>query len=845
MKKILYSLITLAYLAFSTQISLGATYTVTTLAESGFGSLREILNGPLVADGDIINFSVSGTIVLASPLIINKAITINGPMAGITLSGNNTTNVLEVNLPAGGGDVVINRIFFDKSKPIGGSACIMLTSMDLLGALTLNNCTIANAENITGVAFGGAIYAAANLNLNSCTLSNNISKDGGGAIANLNGDETININACTIVNNSSTTTGGGAFDIFGTIGALTIKNSILALNTNSSGSNNLVFAGTNIMSSGGYNICDDGSTLNHASDLINTNPQILALAYNGGATPTHRLGYASPALNVIPATGSYNGSPANDQRGIARADNYDIGAFEYRSTTWTGSTWTPTAPLDGFDAFVAGNLTLSTGFDCLSLIVEPGIQFTNQAGSTVNVRDELRLKNNGANGPATLVDLGIINSGRATAELYLTGTGNTIASGRNWYVSSPVNGGLSADFKSPIQNKLWFYDEPGQAWTEVSNTTTSIDRLKGYIARRAADGNVILNGTSLNSGSFSLTNISRTGTLNSKRGFALVGNPYPSYLNWESVQASSTNLITTMWYRTKNSLDQYVFDTYNSYDHLGTNNNQSGDVTKYIPPMQAFWVRVNTDGNEGTLSVDNTMRSHQTGKLLKGETTNENKVIRLAAISNKNTDEALICFTASATNEFDLYDSPKMFSDGNKIAELYTTAGKEQVVINGLTDIASNPSIALGFKAPATGQYTIKLNELTGFEPSQAVILVDNLLGVKQDLRINPAYTFSSEIVNSSSRFRLELTSTTGIDDLGELSGTKIYSPDQASIKLELANPIENGKVQVYNQLGQELFTQAINSTSILINQHFQAGVYFVSLRSKDKVFTQKIVLSK
>ncbi len=90
-------------------------------------------------------------------------------------------------------------------------------------------------------------------------------------------------------------------------------------------------------------------------------------------------------------------------------------------------------------------------------------------------------------------------------------------------------------------------------------------------AKTVADGVITFTGT-LNTGAISRTDMTR-GTTGAKRGFYLVGNPYPSFVNWAS--ATKTNLEPTIWYRTK-SASAYVFDTYNATAHIGTNNNGSG-----------------------------------------------------------------------------------------------------------------------------------------------------------------------------------------------------------------------------------------------------------------------------
>src|SRR5882724_2124056 len=72
-----------------------ADLTVTNLADSGSGSLREALT--LVPNGGTIDFAVTGTITLSSALNVPNC-TIAGPGVGLlTISGNNSDRVFNMN----------------------------------------------------------------------------------------------------------------------------------------------------------------------------------------------------------------------------------------------------------------------------------------------------------------------------------------------------------------------------------------------------------------------------------------------------------------------------------------------------------------------------------------------------------------------------------------------------------------------------------------------------------------------------------------------------------------------------------------------------------------------------
>jgi hypothetical protein len=95
----------------------------------------------------------------------------------------------------------------------------------------------------------------------------------------------------------------------------------------------------------GYNI-DSGSSCGFSAashSMINTQPQLDALASNGGPTQTMALPAGSPAVNAIPSTVT-GCTGTTDQRGTIRPQGAgcDVGAYELIQTS--GDTQPPTVP---------------------------------------------------------------------------------------------------------------------------------------------------------------------------------------------------------------------------------------------------------------------------------------------------------------------------------------------------------------------------------------------------------------------------------------------------------------------------------------------------------------------
>lgn len=145
----------------------------------------------------------------------------------------------------------------------------------------------------------------------------------------------VSLEHVTITANSADEIGGLSLLSFEETGNALIENSLIG--TNSAGdapdcSNsgvNVTTQGTNLQSVDDP-LTDEAVCVSGAPNLVGTlasplDPLLLPLQNNGGATPTHALTLASPALDAAPDQGE-----SEDQRGGARPalEGFDVGAYE-------------------------------------------------------------------------------------------------------------------------------------------------------------------------------------------------------------------------------------------------------------------------------------------------------------------------------------------------------------------------------------------------------------------------------------------------------------------------------------------------------------------------------------
>lgn len=545
---------------------------------------------------------------------------------------------------------------------------------------------------------------------------------------------------------------------------------------------------------------------------------------------------------------------------------YDLRSDYFRSTssgnwnstsTWQsstdGSNWitATTAPTalaaavtiqNGHTVTVDANtttasLTLNSGS---VLTVNPGKQFT--VSTTFVNNGTLNLNSDGTNGTGTIITPATISgTGTVNVQQYLT-------SGRNWYVSSPVTAATSGVITTS-GNSLWSYDELNTGnvlWNSITATDASLNAMQGYVVNKQTDGVFTFTGTSLNNGNKAIV-LNRTENGKASRGFNLVGNPYPSYLDWAQASLNSSNIGTTMWYRTKSP--GYVFAAYNRSGGASTNG-----ATQYIAPMQAFWVYVkpaiDLSTTTGTLAVTNIMRSHETGtNRLKVQSSKDEtqKLLRLQVSDGTYADEAVVYFDPNASNDFDDYDSPKK-ANGNPVPDIYSLTDNQGLAINGFNKLNLNQQVTLGLKTGNSKLYTIKATEIKNFDSTTRIVLKDNFLNTEFDLTDGGSYDLSPEIsLSDTSRFKIIFKSqsiVTEINSVNDLNNVQVYQNANHQITIKINdNSQASYSVIICNSLGIMIEDKVLTNSTTVLSKSYSSGVYFAVVSSKGKSVVKKIVI--
>ncbi|OQX80169.1 MAG: hypothetical protein B6D61_02375 [Bacteroidetes bacterium 4484_249] len=430
---------------------------------------------------------------------------------------------------------------------------------------------------------------------------------------------------------------------------------------------------------------------------------------------------------------------------------------------------------------------VNSGADCHNLVLESGASLTIQSD---------------ASGTGSLITTGnITNNGTITVQRYFSGND------MDWHlVSSPVTDATAGVFTDMYLQR---FDEADDQYYEITDPTHQLTVMYGYglYSTLGANNSVSFNGT-LNTG------IQSMACKPNGQGWFLLGNPYPSSINWEAVTIPTGISNEVHYIEAATGADlSYVQGT-------------GGTGSQFVPPMQGFFVKA---FSQATLTIDDNVRSHSgAGNFYKS---NPENLLVLQAAGNDFINDTWIHFNENAGVEHDgQFDAYKRITESNpELPQIYSiTPTGEKLSVNGLPE---TESVSVGFIAGTSGVYTISAIK-TDFP---IVILEDLLTGYKTDL-LNNSYSFNHNQGNTEERFIVHFTPL-AVPENGFAQFNIFSVNNQIHI-----NGVEEGEVIVYNTMGQQIYSGQVKPV-IDINGH-KPGAFIVKVISGKNVITRKVMLN-
>jgi hypothetical protein len=347
---------------------------------------------------------------------------------------------------------------------------------------------------------------------------------------------------------------------------------------------------------------------------------------------------------------------------------------------------------------------------------------------------------------------------------------------------------------------LYIFNEPTPCWTYQFNITvaptwpsihptTNFVTGRGYLySTQAANPTKEFVGL-LNNGtiSYPITNESPDLVV---QGFNLIGNPYPSSIDWKSVTGwTRTNLVSSgggydMWIWNQESNN---YGVYNSIGNIGTNG-----ITQHIAPAQGYFVRAVSNGN---ISMSNAVRVNTgASNWLKGTNSGINSLkIRITSKDAHGYDEVLLQFGYPENEAGAL----KLFSQNEAAPSVYLYDLNKDLSVRYLTDAFENSKVPLYFKAGKNGSYSLSVNaEIAAFD---VLLLEDKKTNTITDLKANSDYEFNGATSDTANRFVLHFKDMN--IEAENLPVTIYYDGNEINVDLTLVT--EQTEIKIYDMLGR------------------------------------------
>ena len=294
---------------------------------------------------------------------------------------------------------------------------------------------------------------------------------------------------------------------------------------------------------------------------------------------------------------------------------------------------------------------------------------------------------------------------------------------------------------------------------------------------------------------------------NANDGWNLVGNPYPSMIDWDAATGWTKTGLTNTIYMVDNAVSPFIYATYNGT--IGVNGG-----TRYIPLGQAFFVKSN--GGPITFSATESVKA-PTGQGTFFREEAPANVLRITLRQGTNRDETAIHFRDDATEQFDDYaDAFKLQNNALNLSSSLDDGTK--ISINSLPALSCNKTIKLNVDNVEAGSYKLDFMEIESFTNNVIISLSDKFTGTSIDVNTVRSYEFAvTSDPKSFGSDRFEITVSPSYTSEFSLSTTKNSFCKGEDVSIHL-----NNTTSAYDYVvtigDEEVSSQAGNGSTLEIS---------------------------
>ena len=442
-----------------------------------------------------------------------------------------------------------------------------------------------------------------------------------------------------------------------------------------------------------------------------------------------------------------------------------------------------------------------------------------------------------AGGTAYVVNKGGAATGTATVQRYLTPTNPGL--GYRHYsapVSNTTVNDLATSSFTPVFNTdyntsttpgtttpfptVYGYNQAQYEGSPATTITTDFD--KGFYSPAAGAAWVPGTGYTVNLGGSELVDFVGTLTTGSvstagqgrgagaNAGWQLLGNPYPSSLDWNQVVASGLVNIRPALYVVKSS-GQYAGSYATYLNGQGTNGG-----TNVVPVAQGFFVQTSAAGATGNINFTDAQRITTASTAPFQRTAADTRPQLLLELGNGTlASQTDIYFEQGATtgldNAFDATALP--FLNGLTLA---SEAGSDGLAINGQPALGAAVTVPLRVAVATAGTYLLRAADLANLPTGYRAFLRDAVLNTYTDLAATPSISLNLASGAATGRFAVVFTTVSPLATAPAalVALASVYpSPASGQATLVLPQALRGNAtstVQLLNALGQAVLTRTV-----------------------------------
>jgi hypothetical protein len=387
--------------------------------------------------------------------------------------------------------------------------------------------------------------------------------------------------------------------------------------------------------------------------------------------------------------------------------------------------------------------------------------------------------------------------------------GQTVAS---WNDDIVTTGFTGSDFASYNFNNIQYYNESASGpqntgYVGVTNVTNALENNRGYIVWLAGAAQNIDNTGLIQSGQITMPlsyTVTSPGTV-FDYGWNLVGNPYPSEVDWNLVSASLTGPKV-----------YYVYDFQsNSYKFRNATTN-TGTASRYIAHSQGFLVKVNAAGQN--LVFQETHKTN-TGAAFERSEDASNAFVSLRWAKGNQSDESLIVFTEQAGSTYDDYDVADLQNPFAQAVEMWLQSADGALLAQDARPYSSEIEIPVSVKMPEAGVYSLTILDAQNLPLGACLTLEDVITGDRTTL--TNGSTVQVEVAEPFEGVRFIIRSTPPAQMV--VTGTSCHGVADASIDVEV--PSSDWQVALESINGYEFMANG----SVTFD-HLMAGEYLLQV---------------